>query len=200
VATQKESVVTPERYEQGISYKQWMESIDRNQQRFEENYSGFDPDPADIAAIKALVEKPNGPAKCLALGEPWCPDVFRGLPPMARVAERTGMDLKIFFRDQHLDIMSEFLNRGEFQSIPTFVFYTRDHKYLGHWIERAGKANEEMPQLQAVTSKLRQQDITPEQREQYMQEYVAFQNGPVWRGWQDAEVKEIRALLEEACK
>jgi len=96
--------------------------------------------------------------------------------------------------------MGEFLKKGEFQSIPTLVFYDKNHKYLGHWIERAAKANEEMPQMQAVGSKLRQPDISPEDRETAMKEYAAFQNGPIWRGWQDAEVKEIRQLLEENLK
>ncbi len=196
MATQTESVVTPERYAQGISYKEWMDTIDRNQARFVENYDGFTPDPADIAGIKALVAR--GVTKCMAIGEPWCPDVFRGLPALAKMSEQTGMELKIFYRDQNLDIMNEFLKRGEFQSIPTVVFYTKDHKYLGHWIERAQKAVDEMPQLTAVSSKLRDPEITPEEREKTMKEYAAFQNGPVWRGWQDAELKEIRAMLEEA--
>ena len=43
-------------------------------------------------------------------------------------------------------------------------------------------------------------DLTPEQRQQYMADYVAFQNGPVWGGWRQAEIKEIRELLENACK
>lgn len=196
MATQTESVVTPERFAQGISYKQWMDAIDRNQQRFVENYDGFTPDPADIEKLKSLVAR--GVTKCAAIGEPWCPDVFRGLPAIAKATEQAGMELKIFFRDQNLDIMNEFLKRGEFQSIPTLVFYTKDHKYLGHWIERAQKAVEEMPQLTAVSSKLRDQDISPEDRQKYMAEYAAFQNGPVWRGWQDAEIKEIIQLIEDA--
>ncbi|HEY7269878.1 MAG TPA: thioredoxin family protein [Dehalococcoidia bacterium] len=198
MATQTESVVTPERYNQGISYKEWMEQIDRNQARFVENYDGFTPDPADIEKIKGLVAR--GVTKCMAVGEPWCPDVFRGLPAMARVSEQTGLELKIFFRDQNLDIMNEFLKRGEFQSIPTLVFYTKDHKYLGHWIERAQKAVSEMPQLTAISSKLREPDISPEDREKTMKDYAAFQNGPVWRGWQDAEVKEVIQLIEDALK
>ena len=31
-------------------------------------------------------------------------------------------------------------------------------------------------------------------------EYAAFQRGPIWRGWQDAQVKEIRKLLEDNFK
>jgi thioredoxin family protein len=195
---QKESVVSPERFEKGISWADWMARIDRNQDKFAENYEGFNPDPADIAAIKDLVQR--GASRCLALGEAWCPDVFRGLPVIAKVAEQTGMDLKIFFRDENLDIMNEFLNRGEFQSIPTLVFYTKDHRYLGHWIERAKKVADEMPLMTAISGKLRDPAISPEEREKYMAEYADFQRGPIWRGWQDAQVKEIRQLIESNFK
>jgi thiol-disulfide isomerase/thioredoxin len=200
MATQTESVVTPERYQLGISWKQWMEQIDRNQDKFQQNYNDLVLDAGDVAAIKALMAKANGPAKCLAIGEPWCPDVFRGMPVIAKLTEATGLDLKIFFRDLNLDIANEFLYKGEFQSIPTLIFYTRDHKYLGHWIEKAKKAREEGPLLQAITSKMRNPDISAEEREKYMQEYAEFQSGPVWGGWRTAQVSEIRELLEGACK
>ena len=91
MATQTESVVTPERFSKGISYTQWMEQIDRNQERFRENYDEFTLSDDETLAFKALVAKENGPAKCLALGEAWCPDVFRGLPVMAHIAEASGM-------------------------------------------------------------------------------------------------------------
>ena len=200
MATQTESVVTPERYEQGISWQQWMETIDRNQDKFKENYDGSHPNPADVAAIKALMAKPNGPVKCLALGEAWCTDVVRGMPMMAKLAEATGLDLKIFYRDQNLDIMSEFLYKGEFQSIPVFVFYTRDHQYIAHWIEKAKKVREEAHLMSEITSKMREPDISAEDRQKYMAEYAAFQKGPIWAGWRDAQVTEIRELLEANTK
>ena len=200
MATQTESVVTPERYEQGISWQQWMETIDRNQDKFKENYDGSHPNPADVAAIKALMAKPNGPVKCLALGEAWCTDVVRGMPMMAKLAEATGLDLKIFYRDQNLDIMSEFLYKGEYQSIPVFVFYTADHKYIGHWIEKAKLVREQADLLSAITTKMRDPDITQEERQKYMAEYAEFKKGPIWAGWRNAEVTEIRELLEANTK
>ena len=197
MAKQVESVVTPERFAQGLPYDEWIAAIDRNQARFQENYDGTTISDDDAAAFRALVEKPDGPAKCLALGEPWCPDVFRGLPVMARIAESCGMELRVFFRDQNKDIMAEFLNNGEHESIPTFVFYTRDHRYIAHWIERPALANEEMPKLQEITAPLRNPDLSPDERQQHVQRYVDFQNGPVWAGWRDATVREIRELLEQ---
>jgi hypothetical protein len=200
VATQTESAVTPERYAQGITWQQWMESIDRNQDQFAYNYEAHELDPDHVAAIKALMAKSNGPAKCLALGEPWCTDVVRGLPVMARLAEATGLDLRIFFRDQNLDIMNEFLYKGEFQSIPVLVFYTRDHKYIGHWIEKAKLVREQANLLSDITSKMRNPDISPEERQKYMAGYAEFKMGPIWAGWRNAQVQEIRELLEANVK
>ena len=197
--TQQTSVVTPERFAQGLTYEQWMAQIDRNQERFVENYEGTKVSGEDAQALRALVARPNGPARCLALGEPWCPDVFRGLPVIARVAEASGMELKVFFRDQNSDIMAEFLKNGEHESIPTLVFYTKDHEYIAHWIERPAKANEEMPLLRDLTAPLRNADLPVEERQQYIKAYADFQHGPVWAGWRDAEISEIRALLEERC-
>jgi hypothetical protein len=187
----RESVVTPERFAQGLIYEQWIAAIDRNQERFQENYDAAEFSAEDVQAFRGLVARPNGPARCLALGEPWCPDVFRGLPVMARIAEACGMELRVFFRDQNKDIMAEFLNQGQHESIPTFVFYTRDHRYLCHWIERPALANEEMHLLREI--------FENRPREEALADYVAFQTGPVWAKWRQETVREIRDLLIKHC-
>src|SRR5213594_4746654 len=155
---QKESVVTPDRFNSGLTYDEYFGRIQRNRQKFEYNYRETALSDGDASAFRELAAREGGPAKVLALGEDWCPDVFRGLPVMARIAEAAGMELRVFPRDENLDIMGEFLNRGESQSIPTFVFYTSDHRYIGHWIERPAKANAEMGDLQAVLAKHEDQE------------------------------------------
>ncbi len=199
MAQQKESVVTPERFAQGITYEQWTQAIDRNQARFQENYDETVISDEDARAFRKLVALANGPTRCLALGEAWCPDVFRGMPVMARVAEASGMELRCFFRDQNKDIMAEFLKDGQHESIPTLVFYTQDHRYIGHWIERPALANEQMPEVRKLTEPLRNADLPQEERQKYIEAYIAFQHGPVWAGWRDATVREIRELLEARC-
>lgn len=199
MAQQKESVVTPERFAQGLPYAEWIGRIERNQGRFQENYDETQISEDDARALSELVARPNGPAKCLALGEDWCPDVFRGLPVIARIAEASGMELRCFFRDQHKDIMAEFLKQGEHESIPTAVFYTRDHRYIGHWIERPALANQQMPELRKVTARLRDEQASEEERQQAREAYIDFQHGPIWAGWRNAIVTELRELLEQRC-
>ena len=197
MATQQ-SVVTPERLAQGISYDEWRNQIDRNQEKFEDNYKGTNPDPAEIAKIKAAVAKLGG-VTCMAIGEAWCPDVVRGMPAAAKMCEAAGIPLKIFFRDQDLDIMNEFLYKGEFQSIPTLVFYDNDMNVLGVFHERAQKARDEIPvHMSPISAKMRDESLSEDERKKYMDEYTAFQNGPMWASWRDAEITECREILEKA--
>jgi len=195
---QKESVVTAERFGQGLTYDEYVKAIDRNQQRFQENYDGTQVSDEDAAKLKSLMEKTRGPARIVVIGEPWCPDVFRGAPVFARIAEVTGMELRIFFRDQNKDMIAEFRN-GDFESIPVAVFYTKDMEYLAHWIERPELANREIHDLLGpMYARLRKPDMTDEERAAAREENIAFQNGPVWANWRQETIREIIVLLEKA--
>jgi hypothetical protein len=193
VGAQQQSVVTPERFASGLTWEEYLAAITRNRDKFEYNYRETQLSEEDVRLLKELVSLPQGPARVLALGEDWCPDVFRGLPVMAKMAQAAGMELRIFPRDQNLDIMNEFLNQGKYQSIPTFVFYSRDHRYICHWIERPALANQEMHLLEGIR-RLREEDP-----ERARQEYEAFQQGAVWARWRQETVREIIALLREKC-
>jgi len=197
VAQRKKSVVTPERFAQGLTYDDWLAAIDRNHERFHENYAGVELTEDDASAFRELAQRRGGPARCLALAEPWCPDVFRGLPVMAKIARAAGIELRILFRDLNKDIMAEFLNRGEYESIPTFVFYTSDHRYICHWIERPALANEQMGELDALAAPLRDPNTSQEDRQKAVQAYLDFQKGPTWANWRQETVRELRRLLEE---
>jgi hypothetical protein len=92
--------------------------------------------------------------------------------------------------------MSEFLNHGEHQSIPVAVFYTRDHQYIAHWIERPAKAEAELDQMRKLFEGLdREKDIQEMRRRN-----DEFQSGPIWASWRDATVVELTELLESAVR
>ena len=198
---QKQSVVTPERFAQGLTYAEYLDVIEKNRARFEENYAGTEVSVDDAAALRELAAKPNGPAKILVIGEDWCPDVFRGLPVFARMAEAAGLELRVFPRDKNKDIMAEFLHGGEFESIPVAVFYTKDLEYIAHFSERPALANEEIRTLLGpMYQRLRKPDMTPEERAAARAENIAFQNGPIWANWRQETIRECIALLRQRVK
>jgi len=174
------------------TFAEWMASIEKNAEIFQRHYDEFEPTADEIASLKDYVE--NNGVKALILGTDWCPDVWRGLPVASKIADASGMELRIFERDANSDIMSEFLKEGEFESVPTIVLYDGDHNYLGHWIERADQANEEMAPLREIMAGKERE--TPEwdaARERYQAKTWELADG-----WRHAQVRELLALVDEA--
>jgi hypothetical protein len=187
------SVVTAERFSAGLAtYQEWIDAIPERPDRFQTHYDEYTPNADDAAAVKALVDAHG--VKVLTIGEHWCPDVWRGLPVMSRVADATGMEHRIFFRDQNKDIMAEFLKDGEFESIPVMVFYDGDHNYLGHWIERPAIANEQMGEIR---ERIMPDGTPPEgpERDKVNKQYRDATN-ELASDWRHQSLQEWRALLE----
>ncbi|HKZ50947.1 MAG TPA: thioredoxin family protein [Dehalococcoidia bacterium] len=187
---QERSVVTPDRFEQGLPYWDWLAQIKVNRDQFQRWYEACPISSEEAELFRRLAQRPEGPARVLALAEDWCPDVYRGLPVMARIAEAAGMELRVFWRDRNLDIMGEFLKDGQFHSIPTFVFYTQEHRYLCHWTERPALANRERAeieeQVQRALAGRDDQEVKAEAGRRTRERY------PVW---QRATVQELKELL-----
>ena len=187
--TEKTTVVTEDRFKQGFTYPDFIAQINVNQDRFAQ-YDGTAKDALtdeDSAFFKAAVEKG---CKVMVLGEDWCPDVYRGMPVVARIAEVSGMEMRVFPRDLNLDMADEFLNRGEFRSIPTVVFYTADQEFLGTWIERPALAHKEMAEItKALETEMAGQD------EQAVREARRERVNARFPAWQKDTVREMRELL-----
>lgn len=191
--TSETSVVTPERFTEGFSYPDYIAQININRNWFEKLYDSFQVDPDDAEFFRNAASLPNGPAKLMVIGEDWCPDVYRGMPMMARIAEAGGMEMRVFPRDSHMDIMNEFLKEGKWASIPVAVFYTADHEYLCHWIERPALAEREM---ESITAQVRSE--MPNASDQELRAAARPRNQERFTAWQQESVKEIRELLAKS--
>ena len=189
---QEASVVTPERYSQGMTYDQYMETVKVNKARIEEYYSNVSLDTEQTARLQELASQEGGPARMMVIGEDWCGDVVRELPVLARVAEAAGLELRIFPRDENHDIMNEFLKEGLYMSIPVAVFYDQGHEYICHWIERSEVANREQGEIEAGI-RSEQPDISDQDFGRQRRARTAARAGD----WQKATVDELAGLLQE---
>ena len=131
--------VTRERFEQGMSYDAFKTQMTRNQDRFQANEQALALDPADVTVFANLPQ----PLNVLVLAEDWCGDVINNLPILGRLSAESGkLNLRVFLRDQNLDIMDQYLNQGQFRSIPVFVFFDEQFNELGRFIERPASVTE----------------------------------------------------------
>jgi len=131
--------IDPARFDRGLTYDAYKAQMTRNRERLEENEQRVALSTEDLAAFSALPR----PVKVLVLAEDWCGDVIANLPVLGRLAKDSGkLVVRIFLRDQNDDIMQAYLNKGQFKSIPVFVFFDEDFRELGHWIERPASVTE----------------------------------------------------------
>ncbi len=125
--------ISRERYLTGTTYADWVAAMTRNRERLEAAEKNIQIDPADVAFFKGLPRTTH----VAVLAEDWCGDVIANLPVLARLSQESGkIDFRIFNRDQNLDLMDQYLNRGEFRSIPVFVIMDHDFKEIGSFKER----------------------------------------------------------------
>ncbi|MFN8439453.1 MAG: thioredoxin family protein [Caldilineaceae bacterium] len=197
--------VSKERFEQGLTYNAYKEQMTRNRERFDNTEQTVELPSDDVAFFAALPE----PLNVLVIAEDWCGDVINNLPVLGRLAAASGkLNLRVFLRDQNLDLIDQYLNQGQFRSIPVFVFFDQNFHELGHWIERPARVTE-------LNAKLRQElfandpllsqyapttapaDLSEEARSRYIQATSAFRTEN--RLLSDHEVvHELRELVEHA--
>jgi hypothetical protein len=125
--------VTRERFEQGLTYEGFKARMTRNQDRLATNEGAVELREEDLAAFRRLPR----PLNVLVLAEDWCGDVIDNLPVLARLAGSSGkLNMHVFLRDENSDLMDQYLNQGQFRSIPVFVFFDEQFNEIGHFIER----------------------------------------------------------------
>ncbi|HEX8726982.1 MAG TPA: thioredoxin family protein [Ktedonobacterales bacterium] len=133
--------ITRERFEQGMTVEQYIAQMTQNREAFETNLAQAALRPDDLAFFERLPQ----PINTLVLTEDWCGDALANVPVLAALAERTGkLNLRLFLRDQNLDLADQYLKEGKYRSVPVFVFFDQQMRELGHFIERPARATAEM--------------------------------------------------------
>ena len=161
------------RFSTGMTYEEYKDQMTRNRDRVDANEARVTIDPADLEAFRGL----NGPIHVLALAEDWCGDVIANLPVLGVLARESGtLDVRVFLRDQHKDLMQRYLNQGKYESIPVFAFFDDTFREMGVFTERPASVTERRA----------------EQRNQIHAEHPEF--GEVG-GSVDALAEDVRAKL-----
>jgi Thioredoxin len=128
--------VTREQFESGMTYEAYKAQMTRNREQFEQNEKEVELKPEDVQVFRDLPQSIN----VMTLAEDWCGDVVANVPVLGRLAQASNgkLNVRIHLRDQEpgSQIMDQYLNKGQFKSIPTLIFLDGNFRELGVWIER----------------------------------------------------------------
>jgi uncharacterized protein YdaT len=183
--------IDAKRFASGLSWKDYMAQMGDTRARTEENYQKSALTEEERSFFKGLPQV----RYALMLAENWCGDVHRNSPLLAHICEAMpNCELRVFFRDQNIDLTDLFLNNG-YRSIPVIVFFDKDWNEIGRWIERAHAATQKAYAIRSKTLEVapadQQETATNEMRKQVQEAYTV----PGSTLWREA-AKEVRQVLE----
>lgn len=193
--------ITADRFARGMTYDEFKASMTRNQERFIANEERVRLSKADVDPFRARE------LNVVVLAADWCGDVIANLPVLGILAKEAGtVDVRVFERDQNDDLMQQYLNQGQFKSIPVFAFFDPSWKEIGVFIERPASVTElrakKRREIFAAHPEFGPADGPVDQlpddvRARLMTELTKMRDDTA--DWANGEVvRELRAIVEKA--
>jgi len=130
-------VVSEERFLGGQTYEQVRDRVNAEGGKSKTMLATGEESAANAKINLTPFNELSHPVNVLVLSEEWCPDCTDGLPIIDRIAKESGkLNVRNFPRDENLDLADQFLNKGEFRSIPTVIFLDDNYELIGFVSER----------------------------------------------------------------
>ena len=163
-------MVTRERFEQGMTFQQYLDQMGTNKETFVKFLSEIVIRPEDKEALAKLGKK----LKVMVITEDWCGDALYNVPVLAKLVEgNPNIEARVFLRDKNADLMDQYLNQGMFRSIPVFAFFDESMSEVARLLERPGKITD---QLEKKMLEVRR-SMRAENLEQWRQDVVGEVRG-----------------------
>lgn len=104
-----------------------------------------------LPEVATEISRMETPMTWMVISEGWCGDSAQILPFVNKMAEMNDLvDMKVIFRDQHPEVMDQFLTNGTSRSIPKIVvLHAETLDVLGTWGPRPHLAHERYMQERA---------------------------------------------------
>lgn len=158
----KERLMTPELIDEALTYNQYREMIDELMQQNKttgENHSEkmLHYTKMNVYRMKRLdrtidlnndlinrLSRVRRKMIWLVITEAWCGDAAQTIPILQKMADQTSkIELKLILRDQHLEVMDQFLTDGRSRSIPKLICLDAETlEVVGDWGPRSEEARD----------------------------------------------------------
>ena len=127
--------LTAEQFLQGMSPKEHIPRMKINRERFSQVLAAVEIPAEDRDYFASL----PSPLHVAVFTEDWCGDHISTTPVLYRLAEETGqLEVRVFMRDQNLELANSFLPQHRWGTVPVFVFFNpADMREISRFIETA---------------------------------------------------------------
>ncbi len=127
------AVISREQFDKMTTFDQYVSLMKANKDQMIQFTDEVTIPDDDIAWWKS-----QGKINVVILTFDGCGDALYNIPIMAKIGKLApNVDVRVIQRDENLDLMNKYLNQGQFQSVPTFIFLDESLNEIGNLKERA---------------------------------------------------------------
>ena len=147
--------LTTEEFYQGMTTQEWLDRIKVNKETIHAIFNSVNVPAEDKAFFDGL----PGPLRLAIFTEPWCGDAMTTTPPLLQLADATdGLEMKVFERDQVMELTDSFLPANRHGTLPLFVVFDSQMQQVGLFIETA---RELVPDLGRMEEEVARTSVAP---------------------------------------
>ncbi len=121
-------------FEKGFTKEEYIGNMQVNQAALQQIYAQYDV--TNVSIAQSLREKQ---LRAIILTADWCGDAMVNLPIFMKIAEEAHIPASYLIRDNHLELMDQYLTNGTARSIPIIIFIDSDGNEVAKWGPRAKK-------------------------------------------------------------
>ncbi len=126
--------LTADKFAQGMTTGQYIESIKVNKDPFIQIHDGA----AVPSAVLDYFNGLDGPVKLAVFTSDWCGDAMSTTPAILRLADSSdNIQLSVFNRDDELELTNSYLPEHRAGTVPVFVVFDQQMGEIARFIETA---------------------------------------------------------------
>lgn len=165
-------------FAKGMSPNEYIRAMQSHKENLESIYNRFNVPIEDEAFLAKLqAEK----LRVIVITEDWCGDAMLNVPILLKIAEKSGLEVKMLLRDQHLELMDQYLTNGTSRAIPIFIFIDQEGNERAVWGPRAATIQRYVDEQRAQLPAKEDESFEDKQKAMYakmMERYVT--DASVW--------------------
>lgn len=150
-------------FDRGMSKQQYIHSMDEHRDDLLTIYNHMTLKKDDLEFLQSLQSEH---LRALVLTADWCGDAMVNLPIFMRLADEALIESAYFIRDNHLELMDQYLTNGTARSIPIIVLIDSEGREVGKWGPRA-------PEVQAYVDHAKQ-SLPPKGDPNFKKAFLSF--------------------------
>ncbi|SDX33975.1 Thioredoxin [Marininema mesophilum] len=177
-------------FAKGMTTKEYIDGMKVNQEGLLAIHDQFALSQEDLVFYHSLRERD---LRAVVLTADWCGDAMLCVPILIKIAEEAMISLRFLNRDDHLDLMDQYLTNGKSRSIPIMIFIDAEGNEQAVWGPRAPEVQQLLEEVRSTLPDPADEEFATKQKEMYRAfKYEIKRNPEYW----EAVNCSIRERLE----